>query len=232
MTHRKRERRYGLFGGTFNPIHLGHLRAAEEVREALELENVLFIPSRIPPHKNQDRNDPIAPAEMRLEWVESAIAPHDHFFIDRIEIDRKGPSYLVDTLKTIRERSSDEAVPVFIVGEDAFAEMGDWRAPEELFALADFAVMTRPPSLCNDLEERSPNVVRAAFEFEDGGRRARHKEAGRQIDLIQITALDISSSLIRGACRSERSIRYLVPESIRSDIESSGEYGRRTNADE
>jgi nicotinate-nucleotide adenylyltransferase len=228
MTHRSRQchqRRYGLFGGTFNPIHLGHLRAAEEVREALALERVVFIPSRIPPHKNQDLNDPIAPAKLRLDWVERAIASHENFSIDRIEVDREGPSYLIDTLTTIRDRDSEEALPVFIVGEDAFAEMGDWKSPEALFALTDIAVMTRPPGQMRDLEACFPEAVRSDFEFEEGGRRAWHRKTGRRIDLVPITALDISSSLVREACRAERSLRYLVPESIRSQIESSGEYG-------
>lgn len=225
MTKDSSERRYGLFGGTFNPIHLGHLRAAEEVRGALGLERILFIPSRIPPHKNQDPDDPIAPAKMRLDWVERAIASHEKFLIDRIEVDREGPSYLVDTLTSIRDRNSDQGLPVFIVGEDAFAEMGDWKAPEEIFALADLAVMTRPPGQLDNLEECFPEIVKSAFEFEDGGRRAWHRKAGSRIDLVPITALDISSSLIREACRKERSIRYLVPESIRSEIESSGVYG-------
>ena len=81
--------RIGLFGGTFNPIHLGHLRAAEEVREALGLERVLFIPSRIPPHKTADETDPIAPTAERLAWVEAAIAEAKQFSIDRIEVDRR-----------------------------------------------------------------------------------------------------------------------------------------------
>ena len=227
MTQSKREPRTGLFGGTFNPIHLGHLRAAEEVREALGLEEILFIPSNIPPHKNGDRNDPIAPAEKRLDWVTRAIAPHKNFRVDRIEIDREGPSYLVDTLKSIRDREAGEASPVFIVGEDAFAEMGDWRGTEELFSLSDYAVMTRPPGQLNHLEERFPAIAKSAFDFEDDGRRARHKETGHQIDLAPITAIDISSSLVRSACRANRSIRFLVPESIREEIQSSGEYGRR-----
>ena len=219
------ERRIGLFGGTFNPIHLGHLRAALEVCEALGLEEVVFIPSSIPPHKKQDCDDPIAPAEKRLDWVMRAIAPHKNFRVDRIEIDREGPSYLVDTLKTIRSREADDVVPVFIVGEDAFAEMGEWRATEELFSLVDFAVMTRPPGQLTNLEERFPAIAKSAFVFEDGGRRAWHKQQGRRIDLVPITAIDISSSLVRDACRSNRSIRFLVPESIREEIESSGEYG-------
>ena len=97
--------RIGLLGGTFNPIHLGHLRAAEEVREALDLERVLFIPSAVPPHKRADAEDPIADAGLRLEWVESATAISKSFSVDRIEIDRPGPSYLVDTLEAIRALS-------------------------------------------------------------------------------------------------------------------------------
>lgn len=232
MTESNRERRYGLFGGTFNPIHIGHLRAAEEVREALALERILFIPSSTPPHKNQDQNDPIAPVATRLNWVERAITPHDHFSIDRIEIEREGPSYLVDTLRTIRDRDVTGALPVFILGEDAFAEMGDWREAEELFTLSDYAVMTRPPGQLNSLEARFPKVLRSAFAFEDGGQKAWHKETGKCIELVPITAIDVSSSLIRDACRNERSIRYLVPESIRLELEMSGEYGRPQTTDQ
>ncbi len=214
----------GLFGGTFNPIHLGHLRAAEEVREALGLDRILFIPSRTPPHKRQDPTDPIAPAERRLDWVERAIASHKAFSIDRIEIDRAGPSYLVDTLEAIRDRDPLAIRPVFIVGEDAFAEMGKWRDPKKLFTLADFAVMTRPPGQLECLAERIPRVVEADFEFERNGRGARHRSAGTRLELVTITALDISSSQIRKACRANRSIRFLVPESIRKPILESGEF--------
>lgn len=219
--------RIGLFGGTFNPIHLGHLRAAEEVREALELERVLFIPSRIPPHKNAEAGDPIATTEERLAWVEAAIADAKQFSVDRIEVDREGPSYLVDTLAAIREREAGRRRTVFIVGEDAFSEMGDWRAPEAIFALTDLAVMTRPPGQLRDLGERMPAIVRDAFEISADGREATHREAGTRIQLVPISALDISSSKVREACRNGRSIRFLVPESIRASIESSGRYGPR-----
>ena len=232
MTQSSRDRRYGLFGGTFNPIHLGHLRAAEEVRETLALERILFIPSRIPPHKIPQVNDPIAPARLRVDWVERAIASHEKFAIDRIEVDREGPSYLVDTLTTIRARDREEANPVFIVGEDAFAEMGDWKTPEAIFALTDIAVMTRPPGEMTTLETFMPDVVKADFDFDEVGKTAWHRTAGRRIDLVPITALDVSSSLIREACRAKRSIRYLVPESIRSEVECSGEYGERSETGE
>jgi nicotinate-nucleotide adenylyltransferase len=229
MTEREREPRIGLLGGTFNPIHLGHLRAAEEVYEVLALDQILFIPSRIPPHKGRDGDDQIVPAEARLAWVEDAIASTDHFSIDRSEIDREGPSYLVDTLIAYRDRNPGTDAPVFIVGEDAFAEMGDWRAPAEIFGLTDVAVMTRPPGQLEKLEQRIPDIVRSAFVFDPDGRHAIHREAGTSIELVSITALDISSSKIRNACREGSSIRFLVPESIREAIESSGEYGPRAH---
>ncbi|MFP6654434.1 MAG: nicotinate-nucleotide adenylyltransferase [Myxococcota bacterium] len=232
MTESNRERRYGLFGGTFNPIHIGHLRAAEEVREALALEHISFIPSRTPPHKKQDHNDPIAPVATRLHWVERAIAPHEHFSIDRIEVNREGPSYLVDTLRTIRERDAAEALPVFILGEDAFSEMGDWREAEELFAMSDYAVMTRPPGQLNRLEAGFPKAHQSAFAFEDDGQKAWHTKTGSCIELVPITAIDISSSLVREACRRQRSLRYLVPESIRSELEMSHEYARPQTEDQ
>lgn len=227
MSERAGETRIGLFGGTFNPIHLGHLRAAEEVREALALERVLFIPSAIPPHKKPDPENPIAPAEQRLDWVERAIGEHKAFSVDRVETDREGPSYLVDTLRTIREREARRRRTVFILGEDAFAEMGDWRDPQALFALTDFAVMTRPPGQMSNLADRIPAAMKNVFEFGDGGQYAVHGEAGTRIDLVAISALDISSSKVRERCREGRSIRFLVPETIRERIEASGHYGPR-----
>lgn len=217
--------RIGLFGGTFNPIHLGHLRAAEEVREALALERILFIPSAIPPHKRADHENPIAPPDERLEWVERAIADHKDFSVDRIEIDREGPSYLVDTLKAIRTREAGRHRTVFILGEDAFREMGEWREPEAIFGLTDLAVMTRPPGQLERLADLLPPIVAPHFELSADGRSALHRSAGTKIELVSISALDISSSKIRECCRTGRSIRFLVPETIRAAIEASGRYG-------
>lgn len=224
--------RVGLFGGTFNPIHLGHLRAAEEVREALGLSRVAFMPSNVPPHKREADGDPIAPAALRAAWVERAIADHPAFVFDRSELVREGPSYLVDTLAAIRERDPSAAPPVFIVGADAFAEMGEWRKPAELFALADWAVMTRPPGRLVDLATRIPAAVREDFSFEQGGRVALHRRAATRVDLVAITAIDVSSSQIRQACRDGRSIRFLVPEAVRSSIEASGCYSASGNRDQ
>jgi len=217
--------RIGLFGGTFNPIHLGHLRAAEEVREALDLERVLFIPSHPPPLKVGDVYNPIASAEQRLQWVELAIAAQKAFSVDRLEIDREGLSYLVDTLRAIRDRETGGRKMVFILGEDAYAEMGDWRDPAGIFGLTDLAVMTRPPGQLASLADRMPSVARDLYTLSEDGQSAIHREAGTRIDLVPISALDISSSKVREACRAGHSIRFLVPETIREPIEVSERYG-------
>jgi nicotinate-nucleotide adenylyltransferase len=136
--------RLGIYGGTFNPIHLGHLRAAEEVREQLGLERIVFIPAASPPHKQASSGaDSIAPAHQRLEWLRQATSDNPHFEVDPIEIERGGASFTVDTLRELSRRKLGE-LPVFVIGRDAFLELGTWREPEALLKLAHFAVTTRP----------------------------------------------------------------------------------------
>jgi len=131
--------RVGLLGGTFDPIHLGHLRAAENAREALALERVAFVPAAQPPH----RMAPSGSARDRFAMVALATAGHAGFFVSDAELDRDGPSYTVDTLRAWRAlRPADELV--LVVGSDAFVEMGTWRESESLFALCTVAVVARP----------------------------------------------------------------------------------------
>jgi len=215
--------RTGVLGGTFNPIHVAHLRAAEEIALALDLERVLFVPSARPPHKAEDPSDPIAPPDARLAWVRSAVADNPRFAVDTLEIDRAGTSYLVDTLAAIAERTAPER-PVFLLGTDAFRDLATWRAPERLLALAHFAVATRPPLGAASLSEWLPASLAAPFEMADDGQSARHGEAGTWIQLVEITALDVSASAIRAAIRSGRSVRYLLPESIHDAVLASGCY--------
>jgi nicotinate-nucleotide adenylyltransferase len=216
----------GIFGGTFNPVHLGHLRAAEEVAEALDLERVVFVPSSVPPHKADDPDDPIAPAALRLEWVRAAVASNPRFEVDSLEIDRDGPSFSVETLRELRARTTPDP-PVFIIGQDAFVEIGDWREPEALFELAHFAVITRPPALTGSLVDWLPKCVRDDIEVTPDGLSGRHRGAGTWIRIVEITALDVSASEIRARLRAGRSVRYLLPESVASEVEQSGVYGDR-----
>ncbi len=215
----------GVYGGTFNPIHLGHLRAAEEVVEALELERMVFVPSARPPHKRDD-DEMIAPAADRLEWARLAVRDNPRFEVDPIELERSGPSFLVDTLHEFRRRLSP-ALPVFTLGHDAFAEIASWREPAKLFGLAHFAILTRPPTRSGSLSDWLPDFMREEIELAADGRSGRHRKAETWIRMIEITGLDISASRIRRLIRQGASTRYLLPEAARATIEGSGYYADR-----
>jgi nicotinate-nucleotide adenylyltransferase len=214
--------RLGVLGGTFNPIHVGHLRAAEEVAEALALDRVLLVPSAQPPHKAV--GEALAPGPVRLAWVEAACAGNPLLAACDVEIARGGASYTVDTLRALAERAAPGR-PVFIIGSDAFAELDTWREPKQLFALADFAVMARPGTP-GRLADWIPDPLRGEFELDPRGDSAHHRATGGDLRAVAISALAISSSDIRERIRTGRSIRYLVPEAVRRDIEASGVYSR------
>ena len=218
---RSGQSRIGVFGGTFNPIHFGHLRAAEEVVEALGLERMLFVPSARPPHKHTRAGDRIAPADERLRWVRDAVAGNPRFEVDALEIERGGSSYTVDTLRTLGRRCAPE-LPVFTIGCDAFAELGSWREPDELLALAHFAVMTRPPVSAGSLADWLPKELRDEVEIGPDGRSGRHRRAATELWVVEVSALHISASDVRRRLREGRSVRYLLPEAVRESLEQSG----------
>ena len=215
-----------LFGGTFNPIHLGHLRAAEEVCEALALTQLVFVPSADPLLKRGGA-ERIAPARERLRWVERAIAGNPAFAVDALELERDGPSYTVDTLRVFGARLAPE-LPVFVIGSDVFAELATWREPKALLALAHFAVLTRPPHGTASLAEWIPAELAADLVLAPDGQEARHRSAGSWVRRVPITALDISSTDVRRRLSEGRSVRYLLPEPVLDDVLQSGVYGPRT----
>jgi nicotinate-nucleotide adenylyltransferase len=217
--------RIGIYGGTFNPIHFGHLRAAEEVAETLDLERVLFVPSATPPHKLEEPGDSIAPAADRFSWVQLATQDNPRFGVDDVEVARGGTSFLVDTLAALRTKLGPATELVFIVGSDAFAEMGAWRAPRELFRLAHYAVIARPPLRDGHLARWLPEAVRDDVEIAADGRTGHHRSAGTQIRLVEIAGLAVSSSEIRRRLQAGRSVRYLLPEPVRRAVLTSGAYG-------
>jgi len=218
-----RAARLGIFGGTFNPIHVGHLRAAEEVAEALELERVVFVPSAHPPHKAASADDPIAPAADRLAWVRAAVADNPRFEVDALEVERGGASFAVETLRAMGRRTAPD-LPVFIMGHDAFVELGSWREPETLLQLAHFAVTTRPPVAKGSLREWLPAVFEDAVEIAPDGLSGCHRSAGTWIRVLEISLIDISSSDIRSRLRRGRSVRYLIPDRVVDAITQSGAY--------
>jgi nicotinate-nucleotide adenylyltransferase len=181
--------RIGLFGGTFDPVHLGHLRAAETAREALELELVAFLPSAVPPH----RTALLSAAEDRLAMARLATASHPCFQAWDTELRRPGPSYTVDTIAAlVAERPRDSFV--LLVGADTWPEMTQWREPERLFGLVEVAVAERPGSAAIALEPPFPAA------------RAVHRVCG--------PSLPISASAVRECVRRGRSVRYLVPDAV------------------
>ena len=215
-------KRIGVYGGTFNPIHVGHLRAAEEAAEILGLARVLFVPSADPPHKDGGVADPLAPAALRLAWVRLATRDNPRFEVDPIEVERGGRSYSVDTLRALAARHAPER-PVFLIGHDAFALMDTWREPEAIFALADVAVIVRPPALAGSLASWLPKRVRDDVELEAGGCAARHR-SGTSVRLLEIAGLEVSASDLRARLRAGASVRYLLPEGVRAAVLESGVY--------
>jgi nicotinate-nucleotide adenylyltransferase len=217
-----------LFGGTFNPFHAGHLRAAEEVLRALRLREIVFIPSATPPHKSEE---PLAPAAQRLAWVEKATAGNPSFRVDPLELEREGPSYTVDTLLALQPKLAPER-PIFLLGWDAFCHLDTWHKPGQILELANLVVLTRPPSEVTSFEGNLPTLFSGRATLEEEGRLLRPQlnsglEDGGNgwVRLLPIEALDVSASQIRERLRKGDSVRYLLPDSIHRDVVESGIYG-------
>ena len=186
--------RLGLMGGTFDPIHNGHLRVAEEMREALELDAVLFIPTGAPVFK---RDQQVTCARTRLAQVRAAIADNPHFDASSIEIDREGDTFTIDTLRQLREHYPENVEFYFIVGSDTAATVGKWRGCAEIAKLAHLAVAVGRPGSKGADELRE--IVMAAAPF--------------KLHLVRVSVLEISSSDIRKRMAEGKSVRYLMPES-------------------
>ncbi len=206
------KKRYGIMGGTFDPIHFGHLVAAEEARAVLELEYVFFVPSGRPPHKRQR---PITKAEHRYLMTVLATATNPWFRVSRVDIDRPGYSYTADTMATFREKLGPECELCFITGADAILEILSWKDVDKLFAASFLAAATRPGY---DLSQ-----LRSQF----GDQWQRYKDS---IKVLEVPALAISSSEIRRRVASEEPIRYLLPEGVASYIYKHGLYGAHSQS--
>lgn len=192
----------GVYGGTFNPVHYGHLRTALEVKELFDLEQLRLIPCRLPPHRQQ----PDVDGEMRLAMLNLALADTPGLFADRRELDREGPSYMVDTLASLRAENPDSALILFI-GGDAFAGLERWHLWKRLFDYAHIVVMTRPacqmPVISEFLSER----------LTDKRRQLQQTKAGR-LFFQAVTALDISATAIRQLIAAGRSPKFLLPDAV------------------
>ena len=209
--------RIGVFGGTFNPIHYGHLRAAEEVREMLAFDRVLFVPSGTPPLKTED----LADALKRFEMARLAIAGNRAFDVLDIECKKTEKSFTVETLEALLELYG-EAELYFMLGVDAFLDIPNWWMPEKLVSMVNFAVLARPGRSFVDLIS-SPYMVVEREILEELDRNERESltlrlKSLQEAVLVKITPLDISSSGIRRSIRAGLSIKYLLPENVESFI--------------
>ncbi|MEM2661517.1 MAG: nicotinate-nucleotide adenylyltransferase [Nitrososphaeria archaeon] len=198
-------RRIGLMGGTFNPIHIGHLVTAEEAFYQFKLDEIIFIPSGKPPHKT---DGDIAPAEDRYLMTVIATASNPHFTVSRIEIDRVGPSYTVDTLREMKKIYGEETELFFITGADAIIEILTWKDPEIIADLCEFIAATRPGYSLRKFEEL--HLV--------GNKKL------PKVHFMEIPALAISSTDIRKRVKEGRPIKYLVPEGVAEYLTKRGLY--------
>jgi len=216
--------RIGIFGGTFNPIHSGHLRAAEIVKQRFLLDKVLFIPSYIPPHK--ESVDIAAPLH-RLKMVELACASYPRFIPSSIEIDAEEKSYSIITLRKI-EKLYPEAWMFFILGIDAFLEIETWKEYEKLLNRCSFIVVNRPGFHLKEAKEVLKGIYRERmYELSEADERGEIEEdlfSSYQIFLLPIASLDIASSEIRKKVRKGISMKDMVPEAVKAYIKENKLY--------
>jgi len=195
----------GIFGGTFDPVHFGHLRPALEVQQALGLNEVRFIPAGQPPH----REVPHAIASQRLSMLRAAIEDQPGFVVDEREIRREGPSYMVDTLVSLREEVGQ--LPLcLILGYDAFLGLPDWHQWTRLIELAHLVITHRPGWNHDDLN----NVLQSLVKQHEVAHERLSEQAAGGLLFVPVTQLDVSATTIREQISAGQDIRYLLPDTV------------------
>ena len=197
----------GIFGGSFDPVHYGHLILAERCRESVGLDQVWFMPCSLGPHKQDGAH---GSDRQRLEMLDLALSGHESFLLSRIELDRGGVSYTVDTLKQIRETNPDDQL-FFLLGDDSLENFENWREPEQILEMARLRVVNRPGS-----GEVDYSVL---MQFVDENRYEEIRET-----TVECPMIEISSSDIRKRLQAGKSIRYLTPRSVEKYIETQKVY--------
>lgn len=203
----ERPPRVAMLGGTFDPVHVGHLRSAIELREALSLDSVHMVPARVPPH----RATPGVDAEQRMTMLALGIADTPGLYVDDREIRREGPSYSTATLASLREELGTQARLVMALGYDAYRHLAEWHEPSRLFELAHVVVIDRP-----DHQQRLPAALEALVE----GREVKNVDtlmqspAGGLLHLSLPTRIAISATAIRARLQRGESVRYLLPDAV------------------
>lgn len=212
--------RVAILGGTFNPVHYGHLRVAEEAREAMGLDRVIFMPTSITPHKADEL---AAPAWARLEMLRIAVSGNPYFSVSDMEIERGGRSYTIDTVRELKGKDKGLEASL-IVGNDSFNDITSWRDYEELMTLASFIVVHRPGYPVKKPAEALPVELARKFWY-DSSSGSYMSPSGAGITYLGTTLLDISSSDIRRRVGEGGSVRYLLPPQVEEFISEHGLYG-------
>ena len=203
----------GILGGTFNPIHLGHLHLANQLQTKLGFDSIRFMPAALPALKDK----PNVTAEQRAEMVKIAIANQPHFSLDTRELSRAGTSYTIDTLISLREELGDEVSICWLMGFDAFANLDAWHRWQELLNKAHLIVVKRPHS--SDLSNLNAEVKTLLEKHETKNVEEVKKQAYGKISIQEIAALDISSTEIREKIAHDKDVRSMVPEALLSYIQ-------------
>lgn len=190
---------FGILGGTFDPVHFGHLVLAEKAREAFNLQKVIFVPAAIPPHKI---GEVVTSAENRLKMVEIAIRDHPYFQVSTVELEREGPSYSIDTIRQLKAQGYGSETAL-IMGFDSLLELHSWKNYQEILAEAKIITAFRPGFPILKTAEDWPKFLQPYH---------------HQILVLEAPLLDISSTWLRIELMYDRSIRYLVPEAVREYI--------------
>ena len=205
----------GLMGGTFNPVHLAHLRIAKEALDMCGLDQVLFIPAADPPHKQLAGGVSFA---QRCAMVSLAIAGNPAFELTDVEGQREGKSYSVDTIRFFRTQRPEDSL-FFIIGSDSFFEIGLWQRFAQIFHLCNLIVVDRPERPVADPLETLPVAIRGEFSYTEAPQILRHA-SGHQVHILKGQPLDISSTAIRGMVAAGRSISRLVPPAVETYIKN------------
>jgi len=210
----------GIFGGTFDPIHYGHLRTAFEMLQALRFEEVRFVPCGDPPH----RGETFADAKLRFRMVDVAIRGQRGFVSDDRELQRDGPSYSIDTLIGLREEFPERSLGL-ILGMDAFLGLSSWRRWDEILDVAHIVVAHRPGWRAPDMGPLGEMIS------EHGTHRVDdlHNTTHGHVHIHAVTQLEIASTEIRGLVAAGRDPRFLMPDAVRDVIEETGVYMRETD---
>jgi len=206
----------GILGGTFDPIHYGHLRTALDVQQALFLDEVRFIPCGDPPHRNKPLADPL----QRLSMVRAAIAGQKKFTVDDREIRRDGPSYMVDTLASLKQDFKDEAL-CLMLGTDAFNGLAQWYEWQQIFDFANIVVMRRP-AVDSTANLNKGMLKQVEHRFLDVDVLKKKQNGG--ICFVSVTQLDISATTIRKYLQQGKDIQFFLPDSVLTLIQQQNIY--------